>query len=232
MSNITEKNNNPRHIGFIVDGNRRWARERNLPTLEGHKEGLKRVEDVMDYLADEHIEFATFYLFSTENWSRSQEEVSYLMALASARIASLGKRAKERGFRVVFLSTDNGKLSSSLEEKFKQVEKDTKNGTNGTFCLAFNYGGKEEIADACKQISLENGEFTKENIEAHLYHPEVPPVDLIVRTSGEFRLSGFMLWRSAYSEYIFLQKFWPSLEKEDIKNILKEYQNRSRRFGK
>lgn len=223
---------NPTHIGFIVDGNRRWAREKSLPTLEGHRRGLKKVEKIIDAIAEEKIPYATFYLFSTENWSRSEEEVSYLMSLASERILSLGKKAKENDQKIVFLSIKNNKLPLELEKKFKKIESETNACKSGTIALAFNYGGKEEIADAAKTISEKNLEFTPENIEKHLYHPEIPPLDLIVRTSGEERLSGFMLWRAAYSEFLFLEKYWPDIEKSDLKKILKEYKNRSRRFGK
>lgn len=222
----------PAHIGFIVDGNRRWAREKGLPTLEGHRKGLKKVESIIEAISESKIPYATFYLFSTENWSRSKEEVSYLMALASERILSLGEKARKNNQKVIFLSTENNRLDKKLKEKFKSVEDSTKNCTSGTIALAFNYGGREEIADAAKKLSEKNLEFTPENIEKNLYHPEIPPLDIIVRTSGEERLSGFMLWRAAYAEFLFLKKYWPDIEKSDLKNILKEFKNRSRRFGK
>lgn len=222
----------PTHIGFIVDGNRRWARERNLPTLEGHKRGLEHVEKIIEAVAKEKIKFASFYLFSTENWNRSEEEVSYLMNLARTKFKNLGSTAKKNNLKCVFLSAENGKLSADLEEKFKEIEKETEACDGGTICFCFNYGGQQEIADASKKIAEEGGEFTPENIEKHLYHPEVPPCDLIVRTSGEERISGFMLWRAAYSEFLFLEKYWPEIEPEDLKDILKEFESRSRRFGK
>ena len=221
-----------RHIGFIVDGNRRWARERNFPTLEGHKRGLDKIGAVIEAIAEQRIPFASFYIFSTENWNRSKEEVSYLMSLAKAKIKSIGKTAKENNLKCVFLSTKNGKLEKSLEKKFQEVEKETADCSGGTICLCFNYGGKQEIADAAKKIAEKNEEFTPENLEKHLYHPEVPPCDLIVRTSGEERLSGFMLWRAAYSEFLFLDKYYPDMEPEDISNIISEYNSRNRRFGK
>ncbi len=222
----------PTHIGFIVDGNRRWARERNLPTFEGHKRGLDHVEKMIEAVAKEKIKFTSFYLFSTENWNRSTEEVTYLMDLAKAKIKNLGKTAKENNLRCVFMSAKNGKLDKELEKKFAEVEEMTKECDAGTICFCFNYGGQQEIADSAKKIAEEGGEFTPENLEKHLYHPEVPPCDLIVRTSGEERISGFMLWRAAYSEFLFLEKYWPAIEPEDLKDILKEFESRSRRFGK
>lgn len=222
----------PNHIGFIVDGNRRWARERSLPTLEGHREGLKKVEKMIEAIGKAKIPFASFYLFSTENWNRSKEEVSYLMDLFNKKIKSLAKTAKKHNLRCVFLSANNGKLKDSQKKQLAEIETDTKNCSGGTICFCFNYGGQQEIVEAAQKISEENGEFTIENFEKHLYHPEVPPCDLIVRTSGEERISGFMLWRAAYSEFLFLNKFWPDIESNDLNEILKEFQNRSRRFGK
>ena len=220
------------HIGFIVDGNRRWAREKNLPTFEGHKCGLEKVEKLIEALAKAKIPFSSFYLFSTENWNRSKDEVTYLMDLAKLKIKNLGKTAKKNNLKCVFLSAKNGKIDSSLQKHFDSVEKETRDCDGGTICLCFNYGGQQEIADAAKKISEKNGEFTTENLEKHLYHPEVPPCDLIVRTSGEERISGFMLWRAAYSEFLFLKKYWPDIEPSDLDDILSEYESRSRRFGK
>lgn len=222
----------PNHIGFIVDGNRRWARERGLPTLEGHKRGLEKVEKIVEKIAKEKIPFASFYLFSTENWNRSTEEVSYLMNLARMKIKSLGETAKKNNLKCVFLSAQNGKLDKDLERKFVEVENNTKECSGGTICLCFNYGGHQEIADAAKKIAEEDGDFTTENLEKHLYHPEIPDCDLIVRTSGEERISGFMLWRAAYSEFLFMNKFWPDIESDDIDNIIAEFNSRQRRFGK
>lgn len=222
----------PTHIGFIVDGNRRWARERNLPTFDGHKQGLDKVEKIIEAVAKAGIPFASFYLFSTENWNRSKEEVSYLMDLAKTKIKSLGKTAKENDFRCVFFSANNNKLDPELQRKFTEVKSETKECKKGTICFCFNYGGQQEIAEAAEKIAKEKGEFTPENIEKHLYYPEVPPCDLIVRTSGEERISGFMLWRAAYSEFLFLEKYWPEIEPDDLKDIIDEFESRSRRFGK
>ncbi len=219
------------HIGFIVDGNRRWAREHNLPTLEGHRRGLEKVQMIIETIAKTDISFASFYLFSTENWNRSKEEVSYLMDLLDTNISKIKRQLLKNNLRCLILGVEE-KIPKNLLQKLKNLESESKNGTAGTICLCFNYGGKREIADAAKKISLEGGDFTVDNIEQHLYHPEVPACDLIVRTSGEERLSGFMLWRAAYSEFMFIKKYWPELEESDLNIILAEYAARSRRFGK
>lgn len=188
------------HVGFIVDGNRRWAKENNLPSSEGHKKGLEKIEKVIEAVAKEKIPFASFYIFSTENWSRKPNEISFLMNLIKTKIESLMELAKKNDLKCVFLSADNGKLEKEIEKRIKEVELKTEKCKSGTIGFCLNYGGKQEIADAAYKISKENGEFTADNIEKHLYHPEIPACDIIVRTSGEKRLSGFMLWRSAYSE--------------------------------
>ena len=219
------------HIGFIVDGNRRWAKEKQLPTLEGHKKGLEKVEMLIKSVSKKKIPFTSFYLFSTENWNRSKEEVTYLMELAKKKIVSLGKTAKENDMKCLFLSSKKSRLEESLKKKFEKIEKMTAECKKGTICFCFDYGGKQELADAMQELSDSNEKITPENIEKHLYHPEVPPCDLIVRTSGEKRLSGFMLWRSAYSELLFLEKYWPDIEENDLNEIQKEYAMRSRRYG-
>lgn len=221
----------PIHIGFIVDGNRRWARTKNLPTLEGHRRGLKKVEMMIESVGKAKIPFTSFYLFSTENWNRAPEEVSYLMTLLRENIKKIEKKLLASDLRCVILGVKD-RLDQDLLNKLTDLETKTKDCLSGTVCLCFNYGGKQEIADAAQKISEENGEFTPENIEKHLYHPEVPPCDLIVRTSGEERISGFMLWRAAYSEFLFLKKYWPDITKNDLEKILKEFASRSRRFGK
>ncbi len=228
-SPITQK---PTHIGFICDGNRRWAKERNLPTLEGHNIGFKKVETLIESIVNHNIEFASFYLFSTENWNRSSEEISYLMTLLKTRISSIAKKATKNNIRIVFMFSDDGKLEDSIVEQFRSIESETKDNTGSTICFCINYGGHREIVETAKKIAEENGDFTEENFAKHLYHPEVPPCDMVVRTSGEERISGYMLWRAAYSEFFFIQKYWPDIEPNDIDEIITEYNSRQRRFGK
>lgn len=220
------------HIGFIVDGNRRWARERGLPTLEGHRRGFNKVEKIAEALIDRHIKFASFYLFSTENWGRSPEEVEYLMNLARKHILRLAKKLKKKGAKLIILGKKDP-VPEDLWQKMQDAEELTKNGENGTICVCFNYGGHQEIADACTKLLKEKvTSVSPDDIEHHLYHPEVPPCDLIVRTSGEERISGFMLWRAAYAEFLFLKKFFPDIDIPDLDDIFAEFDHRERRFGK
>lgn len=218
----------PKHLGFIVDGNRRWARERGLPTLEGHRRGIDLVESIAEECFDRGVKFASFYIFSTENWNRSEEEVSYLMDLAVKCLKKFAKKCIEKNVRIAIMGTKE-RLSDKLVKAVEEAERLTEKCTDAVLGLCFNYGGKQEIADAVAKI---DGEVTVEKIEENLYHPEIPPIDMVVRTSGEQRISGFMLWRMAYSEMLFLDKKWPDMTKEDVGMILDEFASRNRRFGK
>jgi undecaprenyl diphosphate synthase len=218
----------PTHLGFIVDGNRRWAKERGLPTLEGHRRGLNVVEKIAEECFDNGVKYATFFIFSTENWERTKEEVGYLMNLARGAIMRLAKKMKKENIRLVLLGAREG-VDEDILELLDKGEALTAECTKGTMAVCFNYGGYREIVDAVRKI---DGEVTEEAISANLYHPEIPNVDMIVRTSGEERISGFMLWRAAYAEMLFLDKYWPEMTREDIEEILAEYASRNRRFGK
>ena len=249
----------PSHIGFIVDGNRRWAKEHNLPTLEGHRLGFKKVEDIAEVIFDKGIKVASFYLFSTENWQRSNEEVSYLMDLFRQNITRLSKKLKKQGVRMVWMGHSEP-APDDIIRAIEKAERDTAFGTKGTVVICFNYGGQWEIADAAahmmqermmqftsafkdmvegradmeslRQVMREAGVVSPDDIAAYLYAPEIPPCDLIVRTSGEHRISVFQLWRAAYSELLFLDKYFPDMELSDIDAVIAEYNSRSRRFGK
>ncbi len=218
------------HLGIIADGNRRWAKEKGLPTVDGHRRGMDIIEELIGAASDEGIQYITFYIFSTENWNRSETEVSYLMKLADKYIMNFAEKlAKKNGKLLVLGSKD--RISPKLASTIEKAEKLTANCTGITACFCFNYGGEQEIADAAT-IAASEGKITPETIRKHLYHPEVPNVDMVVRTSGEQRISGFMLWRAAYAEFMFIDKYFPDMEASDIKLILKEYQKRNRRFGK
>lgn len=222
------------HLGFIVDGNRRWARERTLPTLEGHRRGFAKVEKIAKNCIERGVKYVSFYLFSTENWDRSPEEVSYLMNLIKTNASRLLKLFQENNIRCVVLGRRDPAPEDVLE-KLAELEEKTAKNTAGTVCICFNYGGHWELADAFAKIKEEGitGEITPAVIEQHLYHPEVPPADLIVRTSGEERISGFLLWRAAYAEFLFLDKYFPDLDPEkDLDHIFENFAARSRRFGK
>ncbi len=219
------------HLGIIADGNRRWAKENGLPKIEGHKKGLKTIEILVAAAAKAEIPFVTFYVFSTENWGREEAEVSYIMKLAETKIMKMAKKMAENNVRLLILGT-RGKVNPTLTSLGEKAEKITADCTGTTVCFCFNYGGEQEIADAAN-IALEaDGEITPATIRKHLYHPEVPDLDMVVRTSGEERISGFMLWRAAYAEFMFIKKYFPEMTGEDIKIILKEYEKRNRRFGK
>ena len=223
--------NLPTHIGIIADGNRRWAKAHNLPTIEGHRRGMKAIEDLVEGIAKAGIPFATFYVFSTENWNRSEEEVSYLMKLFTTKILSLAEKMAKNNIKLLFLGGKNG-LNDELSKLIDEAEQLTGACTGSTICFCFNYGGEQEIADAANAALKNDGEITTATIAKNLYHPEVPPVDIIVRTSGEQRISGFMLWRAAYSEFLFLDKYFPEMTAADVPLIIDEYKNRNRRFGR
>ena len=218
------------HLGIIADGNRRWAKAQGLPTIEGHKKGLEAIKKLVGAASQVGIKYITFYVFSTENWGRSTDEVSYIMKLAETRILKYAEELAEHNARMIILGSKN-RISPKLASTIEQAEKVTEKCTGITVCFCFNYGGEQEIADAAT-IAAKEGEITPETIRKHLYHPEVPNIDMVVRTSGEERISGFMLWRAAYAEFLFVKKYFPEMEGEDIKEILEIYEKRNRRFGK
>lgn len=223
----------PQHIGFIVDGNRRWAKQHGLPAYEGHLAGYNAIKDVLLETLRQGVTYASAYVFSTENWKRSEEEVGYLMGLLLKILESDVLVFIEHNVRLRVIGTHEG-LSAAILGAIKRAEAQTADLDGGELLLCLNYGGQLEIADAVKKI-VQSGasaeDITPELISRNIYAPEVPPCDLIVRTSGEQRLSNFMLWRAAYSELIFIEKNWPDMTKEDVSAILKEYSSRQRRFG-
>lgn len=223
----------PTHIGYIVDGNRRWASERGLVPWRGYYAGEKALEEVLLETVRAGVPYVSAYVFSTENWKRSETEVSKLMALLVRVLKNKLKTFQKENIRIVVLGTRD-RLSQKVCDAIDTATKETAGNTGGTLVLCLNYGGQQEIADACKKI-VQSGtspdEITPELIEKSLYNPDIPPCDLIVRTSGEQRLSNFMLWRSAYSELLFVDKLWPDMTKADVAAILEEYKRRGRRFG-
>ncbi len=219
------------HLGIIADGNRRWAKQNGLPKIEGHRQGLKAIEQLVAAAAKLEIPYITFYVFSTENWGREKDEVDNIMKLAETKIMKMAERMAENNIRLLILGA-RGKVNPTLTSLAEKAEKITAECTGTTACFCFNYGGEQEIADAANIAIKVDGEITPKTIREHLYHPEVPDLDMVVRTSGEERLSGFMLWRAAYAELMFIKKYFPEMEAGDIKDILEEYEKRNRRFGK
>ncbi len=223
----------PQHIGYIVDGNRRWAKSHGLPAYEGHLAGYEALKEVALATLAAGVPYASAYAFSTENWKRSEAEVSKLMSLTIRVFKTDLHIFIEKNVRLRVIGSRE-RLSDKVKQVIDSAEHQTAHMTGGTFIVCLNYGGQSEIVAACKKI-VQSGvaaeEITPELIAQHLYAPEVPAIDLVVRTSGEHRLSNFMLWRSAYSELLFLEKLWPEMTKEDVTAILEEYSRRSRRFG-
>ncbi len=223
----------PQHIGFILDGNRRWAKQHGLPTYEGHLAGYNALKDVIAAAADAGVKYISFYSFSTQNWNRAEEEITGIMSLVRRLFKSDIKQLVKDDYKVVVMGSRD-RLPADISEMIDKTEEVSRDGTRATLAMCFNYGGQEEVVRAAKRL-IESGvsasEVTLESFAGALDHPDIPPCDLIVRTSGEQRLSDFMLWRSAYSEFLFLEKFWPEMTKEDVSAILEEYANRHRRFG-
>lgn len=224
----------PTHVGYIVDGNRRWAKQHGLPTYEGHLAGYNAIQDVAKATIDAGVKYVSAYVFSTENWKRSEDEVSKLMGLVLRLLKADLHIFQENDVRLRILgSRDN--VSDKILKAIEEAEEATKDNKRGTLALCFNYGGQLEITDAVKKIvqsGIPADDITSEMITDNLYAPDIPACDLIVRTSGEQRLSNFMLWRSAYSELMFLDKNWPDMTKQDVTDILEAYKTRERRIGK
>ncbi len=228
----------PTHVGIIMDGNRRWAKERNLIPQLGHKQGAENLRDIAEACSDIGIKYLTVFAFSTENWKRSKEEVDYLMNLFLSYAKSFKKRLNEKNYRVRLTGDIKG-LSEELQKEISYIEEATKNNSGLTINIAINYGGRAEIIEATKNILEEykNGNITLDDvnedlIDKYLQTKNSPDPDLIIRTGGEERLSGFLIWQSAYSEFYFTKVYWPDFNKEELNKAIIEYSRRKRNFGK
>lgn len=224
----------PQHLGYIVDGNRRWAKQRGLGAYDGHVAGYNAMKEVVMATFDAGVKYVSAYIFSTENWKRSSQEVSDLMGLVLQLFTKDLHIFQERDIRLVILGSRE-RVSDEVANAIDGAEQATANNQRGTFAICFNYGGRLELVDAVKKV-VQSGkdidQLSENDISQNLYHPEVPDVDLLVRTSGEQRLSNFMLWRVAYSELLFLEKYWPDMTARDVSYIIEQYNNRQRRYGK
>jgi undecaprenyl diphosphate synthase len=229
-SNMSEQTTMPTHVGYILDGNRRWAKENGLPTFEGHREGAERFREIALRTFDRGVKYVSAYVFSTENWQRTEEEVGYLMGLVIKAVDSYLEDYKRSGIKVVLLGSREN-LDKKVLDALEHTESSTAHNTRGTLALCFNYGGKQEIADAVNAALTEGKVISVESIDRHLYQPQVPGIDLLIRTSGEERLSGFMLWRSDYAELYFDKCYWPDFDESHLDAALEEYASRKRRFG-
>lgn len=223
--------NIPKHIAIIMDGNGRWAKQRLLPRLAGHNEGAKAVERTLKAAQKFGIRFITLYAFSTENWSRPQEEIDGLMKLLSQALDKYTRNAVQENFRLL-VSGAREKLPQSILEKIDTAVSSTAKNTGLTVNLALNYGARQEIVRAVNHL-LQQGKTTvnMEDISHHLYQADLPDPELIIRTSGEERLSNFLLWQAAYSEFYFTPVLWPDFDEAELKKALDEYARRTRRFG-
>ena len=225
--------NLPKHIAFICDGNRRWARSKGLPTLLGHKEGVEAVKRVIRRASEIGLENMTFFCFSTENFDRSKEEVDYLFNLFR-ELKGLKDNFIKHDYRFHHTG-DKSLLPKDMVEIIDEVENETKNCKKGVVNLAIAYGGRNDIVNAAKKMLKEKvkiEDVTEESFKNYLTTGDSPDVDLLVRTSGERRISGFMLYNMAYAELYFVKKHWPSFKAEDLDDCIAEYQSRHRRFGK
>lgn len=225
--------NLPKHLAFICDGNRRWARNRGLPTLLGHKEGVEAIKRVVKRGAELKIENLTFFCFSTENFNRSKEEVDYLFDLFRD-LTKLKQDFVKDGYRFHHTG-DRSLLEKDILDIIDEMEKATANGKTGTINIALAYGGRNDIVNATKRIIKEKvkpEDITEESFKNYLTTGDMPDIDLLVRTSGEQRISGFMLYNMAYAELYFVKKHWPAFKGSDLDECIAEFQSRHRRFGK
>ncbi len=223
----------PAHVGIIMDGNRRWAKERNLPTIEGHAKGYEKMKLVGDWFFSKGVKILSVYAFSTENWNRSRDEVNYLMKLLKRALKDDFEEFNSRGYRLL-ISGRTEELPGDLPEICQEAINNTEKNTKGILNICINYGGRAELIDALKKIinkQVSVDQIHEGMIRKYLYQADLPDPDIIVRTSGEERISGFQLWQSAYSEFLFLKKYWPDFEKSDAEIIINEYSNRKRRYG-
>lgn len=232
-----EKEFMPKHIAIIMDGNRRWAKSKGLPANMGHKEGAKTLEKIVSYANKIGIEYMTVYAFSTENWKRAEEEVKALMLLLQNYLDDFSKRADSENIKIRILG-ETSVLSESLQKSLKKCIEKTKNNTGLTFNIAFNYGGRAEIIRAIKNIAKEVKEnkikleqINEEIVSNNLYTCNQPDPDLLIRTSGEVRLSNFLPWQLVYSEFLFIEKNWPDFNENDLNEAIEEYKKRNRKFG-
>ncbi len=228
----------PKHVAIIMDGNGRWANLQGKNRVSGHQQGAKSVREVVEEAVKMEIEFLTLYAFSTDNWSRPKEEVSLLMKLLVNSLKKEFKRLTKNNIRLQSIGNMDG-LPNPVKEELTYVIEKTKNNTGMVLTLALNYGGKEELTAAVKAIAfkVKNSIISPEKVDQstiieHLYTQNLPAVDLLIRTSGEERISNFLLWHIAYAELYFTKTLWPDFKKEDLQKALVDYTKRERRFGK
>lgn len=222
----------PQHVAFICDGNRRWAENRGLPPLLGHKAGIANFENLVDWFISHGVSTVTFWIFSTENWNRSKEEVDYLMGLFYTELKKNMKHAVEKNLRYRVVGS-RARLPKKLADLCDKLEESSAENTGGTVVFALNYGGRDEIVDAVNAAIAAGKPVDRDTFETFMDTSDLLPVDLMVRTSNEFRLSNFMLWKLAYAELLFIPEHWPDFVKSEKlwRFTLDEFSKRNRRFG-
>lgn len=232
------KDVNLKHVAIIMDGNRRWAKERHLPSAIGHQKGVSSLKNILKACHTFNINYLTVYAFSTENWNRPEEEVNFLMGLLAKTIGNELNELHENDVRIKFIG-DISKLNDSLREILINAEECTKNNTGVKLQIAFNYGSRMEIVNAVQNIAkmveqkeISTQDITEELISKNLYTSEMPDPDLLIRTGGEMRISNYLLWQLAYSEIYVTQKYWPEFDQDALAEAVLEFRNRNRRFGK
>ena len=241
MISVKEKlnfDNLPKHVAIIMDGNGRWAKSQNKERTFGHKNAIKAVREAISACNEVGIPYLTLYTFSTENWNRPAEEVDTLMDLLSSTLLQEAEEIFSRGIRIRAIG-DLEALPENVRNQLYNIMELTKNNTKGNLTLALSYGSQKEILNAVKELckKVKNGDINENDIdehlfEQHLYTKELPPVDLLIRTSGEVRVSNFMLWQIAYAEMQFIDVLWPDFTKETFFQCILDYQTKERRFGK
>lgn len=222
------------HLGIIMDGNRRWAKKQGLPSLEGHRQGYNQMKKVTKWCIKRGIKILTVFAFSTENWNRKKTEVSYLMNLFRQALSKDIEEINQQGVKVKVIGQKE-RLAPDIQKMIKQAEAKTKNNKKLLFNVAISYGGRPEILAAVKKIfkaKIPAAKITEDLISRNLWTDGIPDPDVIVRTSGEQRISGFLTWQGVYAELIFIKKHWPDFSEKDLDKIIAEYNRRQRRFGK
>ncbi len=219
-----------RCIGIILDGNRRWAKERGLPQFEGHRRGFENLKSAARWVRDRNIPHLVVFAFSTENLNRTEEEVSYLMNIFRDAIKSSSDELGKEGIRTRFIG-ERERFAQDIQDGMREAEEKTAHNTRMTLWICLSYGARAEIAAAAKAAATD-GDITEETLRAHMWSADMPDPDIIIRTSGEKRLSNFLLWQAAYSELFFIKPHWPDFSEKILDEILTEFESRERRHGK
>ncbi len=226
----------PKHVAIIMDGNGRWAQKRGLKRTRGHQKGAEALKKISEYVYDKNIKVLSVFAFSTENWKRDKEEVDYLMDLFIKAFKENFDVVKKKGVKVIFSGVKD-KLSEKVINSMKRMTEETKDNTNGIFNICLNYGGQDEIINATKKISkdvkdgiIDYNDINQDLFSKYLFN-DLPPIDLLIRTSGEYRISNFMLWQMAYAELYFTDILWPDFDEKEMDKAIDSYNKRDRRFG-